>query len=715
MNSGSVSNNRVQAVKLFLLGFSILFLELILIRYLAGNIWNLGYFPNLVLLAVFVGMGMGFVFHHYIGPRLSAILFHAAVFLLLFLLVFVYFKHPAVPGFEQWSGEIGGELFFTATHPQTEKTNFIPLIISFLSIILVFALFSQRTAKLFRLFKPLTAYTLDIAGSCCGIMCFMLMSWFALPAVVWLTILAPVLIFVMGDRWRTRWIVIIPLAGIITIAWVQDQELLFDSRYNGKLDVSWSPYQKIELVYVFNKPHWIFVNGIKHQTILDESTLRKSFYFQPYIERAENPEFSPYRKALVIGSGCGNDVAAALLSGVEQIDAVEIDPVISKMGTKHNPFNVFNKDNVNLYVNDGRAFMSNTNEKYDLIIFALTDSLIKVSPMAQLRLENYLFTTESVERAFQMLTETGDVIFYNYYRKPWVAKKIQKMIFKAIGVAPEITEPEPGLAMLKAGKYLKPQTGSEQVDAPSEETYTPSDDWPFLYLKKPGIPAVYIKCMIGMALFVILLTTCLHIATRNKKDFVKGARSLPIKLAFLFMGIAFLLLETKSIVQFSLLFGTTWVNNSLVFLGVLLLVLAANWTAVYIKRKNVLWMIYVFLIISSLVTLLFPLAGLLRVENTFLRFLIASLMTFSPIYFANLIFSIAFRDQELPEHMFGWNLIGATIGGILEYSSMALGYNMLAVIVAVCYTIVVIMIYIDRDSLFSQHFSLARISHGESS
>jgi len=220
MNSGTVISNRVQAVKLFLLGFSILFLELILIRYLAGNIWNLGYFPNLVLLAVFVGMGMGFVFHHYIGPRLSHILFHAAVFLLLGLLVFVFFKHPSVPGFEQWSGEIGGELFFSATNPQNNETNFAPLIISFLLIILIFALFSQRTAKLFSLFKPLTAYTLDIGGSCCGILCFMLMSWFALPAVIWLIILAAVLIFVMGDRWRTRWIVLIPLTGIIIIAWV---------------------------------------------------------------------------------------------------------------------------------------------------------------------------------------------------------------------------------------------------------------------------------------------------------------------------------------------------------------------------------------------------------------------------------------------------------------------------------------------------------------
>ena len=48
---------RTAALKLFLLGFLGLYLELGLIRYLAGSVWNLGYFPNLVLIAAFMGMG----------------------------------------------------------------------------------------------------------------------------------------------------------------------------------------------------------------------------------------------------------------------------------------------------------------------------------------------------------------------------------------------------------------------------------------------------------------------------------------------------------------------------------------------------------------------------------------------------------------------------------------------------------------------------------
>src|SRR5690349_1694357 len=51
------------------MGFLTLFLELALIRYLPGNIWNLGYFPNLILIAVFIGMGLGFMFHHLVEAR----------------------------------------------------------------------------------------------------------------------------------------------------------------------------------------------------------------------------------------------------------------------------------------------------------------------------------------------------------------------------------------------------------------------------------------------------------------------------------------------------------------------------------------------------------------------------------------------------------------------------------------------------------------------
>ena len=111
------------ARRLFLLGLLGLFLELTLIRYLAGNIWNLGYFPNLVLIAVFTGMGIGFVFHERVADRYSPWAFHGALGLLVVLAAFVTFASPAVPGFEKAGGEVAGELFFTATSAESDVSG----------------------------------------------------------------------------------------------------------------------------------------------------------------------------------------------------------------------------------------------------------------------------------------------------------------------------------------------------------------------------------------------------------------------------------------------------------------------------------------------------------------------------------------------------------------------------------------------------------------
>src|SRR5262249_1196237 len=143
-------------------------------------VWNLGYFPNLVLVATFTGMGLGFALHDRVRGAWSTVLMHAAVLLLLGLVVFVHFLHPTVPGFTNWGGDIGGDLYFTSTPMDVAERGALPFVVCLLGTVLVFVCLSQRTAKLFRRFPPLTAYTLDIGGSCAGIVCFMVVSWFGI-------------------------------------------------------------------------------------------------------------------------------------------------------------------------------------------------------------------------------------------------------------------------------------------------------------------------------------------------------------------------------------------------------------------------------------------------------------------------------------------------------------------------------------------------------
>ena len=703
----------VSGLRLFLLGFVTLFLELVFIRYLAASIWNLGYFPNIVLLTAFIGMGLGFVFHHRVGEALSRRLFYAVMGLIVLLLLLVYRLHPIVPGFSVWNYNVDGDLYFSFTKEiKVEDFNYFFFVFCFVLVALIFALLSQRTAKLFARFAPLDAYTLDILGSCLGILVFMGASALHTPAWSWMLLLALVLPFTLPASRQARLLTALLGCVAVFLMYQGDSTLLRDRSFQGRHEVTWSPYQKIEYVEEparGNVPARlrVFANGLDHQEMV--MGLQKIFYQQPYDYRAKTQALPPYENVLVIGAGSGNDVAAALLNGARHVDAVEIDPAIAAIGRAHNPYGAYADPRVSVHVDDGRAFMTNTTQKYDLIIFALTDSLVKVSSLSQLRLENYLFTRESIARAYALLQPRGNIVFYNYYRLPFVVDKINEILGEATGHDPQVLLRGADFVMLLGEKG--PATAAPDF-VPNNDVAVPTDDWPFLYLKARGIPGMYQGVMASLVTVIALLLAGLHWRTRAlESQPQKGA--LAVKLAFVCMGVAFMLLETKGVIQFSLLFGTTWQNNSFIFLAVLVSVLAANVSvqALGARSQKLQWTFYILLLASVLATLVYPLGHLLAVESTTLRFLAASAFVFLPIYFANLIFSSQFQKLRVAEHVYGWNLLGATFGGVVEYSSMALGYAALSVVVALLYSAVfLLLLYAQRRSSDAVAASAAALS-----
>lgn len=672
-------------LRLFLLGFFTLFLELFFIRFLASSIWNLGFFPNLVLLSAFIGIGIGFVFHNPIKASWSEGVFLATFMGAATLILLVSFKHPIVPGFDVWHYNLSGDLYFSYVPFKVSDHNYIFFILCFVAIALIFAGFSQCTAKVFAKFTPLHAYTLDILGSCGGILLFIAVSALRLPAWSWFAILGILFASVMQSSLLLRALPILVTLMTSSVMAIQDHKLMRHPTSPYLVGTTWSPYQKVEYV---EEPgpgnilrRRIFVNGLDNQEM--HAYPEALYYNLPYVYRKHMGLSAP-KNVLIFGAGSGNDVTTAIRNGATHVDAVEIDPVIASLGRKHHPSGAYRDLRVEMHITDGRAFMTQTKRKYDLIIFALTDSLVKVSSLSQLRLENYLFTKESVQKAYSLLNEQGNIVFYNYYRLPFVAQKIYNMTYMVTGIQPKILAQQNDFFMLcgekKPGAIQLPQVahlGSVQI---------PTDDWPFLYLQERGIPKLYLQAIAGVLVLIIVLLTLLQFITAKK---AVGQGTFLLKLAFIFMGIAFLLLETKSIIQFSLLFGTTWLNNSLIFLAILILVLMANWTTQFLKiTSSHLWILYTLLAISVGASLVYPLHNLLTIERIFLRFIAASFLTLLPIYFANLIFSTAFKEQVSAEHLFGWNLIGATFGGVLEYTGMAIGYNHLSFIVLACYTLV---------------------------
>lgn len=675
---GSVS----VAIQLVATGFISLFLELTLIRYLPSQVWNLGYFPNLVLISAFLGLGFGFAIRHRLRDSFSRFAFAAFPILLLGLILFLELIPVAVPGFSEAEGLFSGEAFFSSTPTASTHVSWLPPFIGcFVGVALLFWTIGQWAGGLFRHFQPLTAYSLDIAGSCAGVLAFMAVSWFQLPAYSWFLLLIPAGLFCARQTGPTLLLICAGLIATSAFVYSQDQALTYYPNIDSNIDVQWSPYQKVEYAGGGRNNAAVFVNGILHQGLWNAATLRTKFYDRPYRMRDEL-KLPPPTRVLILGAGTGNDAAVALLNGAEVVDAVEIDPVILRLGQEYHPEFPYGDPRVRTIVDDGRAVLSNTTARYDMIVFALTDSLVKISPVGQLRLENYLFTKQAVARAFSLLEPDGQLVFYNAYRRPWINSKIRSLLQTTTnGDVQEWSDREFSILTSAKTAPAQPESVAQSSSSNDVAPAIPTDNWPFLYLREPSIPPHY--TLGGSIIALCLLTLGCLLRFDGRKGSKKS--SLPLSLGFAAMGSAFLLLETKSLIQFSLLFGTTWYNASFVFLAVLLLVLAANWVAQLWHQRLREHVVLVLLFASCCLPFVISLDSLLHVTDTTTRALAASLLVFSPIFFANLLFSLVFREKKNAAELFGWNILGACVGGVLEYASMAVGYQALAVAVIVLY------------------------------
>jgi len=638
-----------QRVRLVALSFLMLFLELALIRWIGSNVLYLSYFSNFVLLASFLGIGLGFL-----RANAAHDLFPFAPIALTALVAFVRVFPVEID-------RSGTELiFFGALGTRSGLPPFVTLPLLFLGVAAVMALVGEGVARTFRRFSPLEAYRLDILGSLAGIITFSALAFLEAPPFVWGVVVAAAL-FLLIDRRRALWQAP-ALAAMLTLLGLE----------SAVPTDSWSPYYKIRL-----NPHpsgavTLLVNGIPHQTIdLAQRRLDQvPIYGLPYQHRKPLPA-----SVLIVGAGTGDDVAIALRLGARHVDAVEIDPRIHDIGVQRNPDRAFQDARVTSYVNDGRAFLEQTTRRYDLILFALPDSLTLVAGQSSLRLESYLFTAEAMQAARAHLTPDGAFGEYNYTREQWLVDRLAGTLQQVYGHPPclDSTGQEGRLALLMAS----PNQAALQCPTlwrPAAATPAPAtDDYPFLYLQQRTIPAFYLLTLaliLGAALLLIRLGA--------------GAlRPMGRYLDLFLMGAAFLLLETKNVVQFALLFGTTWFVNSLVFVGILV----AVYLAIEVARRIELgppWRLYAALLAALTVAWLVPpdlLLGLTVVP----RFIVAIVVAFAPVFLANLLFASRFRDVAASNLAFATNLLGAMLGGVLEYASLVTGYRALLIVIALLY------------------------------
>ncbi len=674
-------------VGLFLASFLSLFLELLLIRWVPSLIRVVAFYANLMLIASFLGLGCGMLLAR---KRLGLYRWFVPLLLLLVVLTSLFqgvdFQSP-------------DEFRFLFTDPARAATFLI--IVIFIANALVFLPLGELIGNYIQRMPPLQAYSCDLGGAIAGTVLFGLFSYFWFSPILGSIVVMGIYLFFCRPR---RHLVMTCILFVPILAIMASKE---------NIGGIWSPYNHIAITeagvdgrlrLVSDPPTGIgamqdppfYLILVNRMTYMWAGTIDPRRYTDPSryelhlagLQKTSLLSFAelyalPHlirpgaKDVLVVGSGAGMDVEAALLYGAERVDAAEIDPAIIRMGYRYSASQSYKDPRVSLYNTDARAFFRQTDRNYDMVVFGFLDSHSLFSQMSNIRLDGYVYTRESLREAFGLLRE-GGLLALSFYPAGnlWLLDRLAAMVRSATDAVPLVYATWTGQVIILAGKGFVPK-GPVRFIEYRRIAWVPSgtpeaiDDWPYLYLRDRFIPSDYLITM-GI---LLVISVAFVFATSDRT--AQG-----IDLHFFFLGAGFLLLETKSITTISLYFGTTWFVSTVVILGVLGMVLLANLVASRLTRSTLT--LYLPLIASVGFLYLFP------IQNvsgwSFLSRLIFSLIVIPlPIFFAGLIFSSTFRESKDPSFSFGSNLLGAMVGGFSEYLGMVTGTKALLLVVFLFY------------------------------
>lgn len=676
---------------LLLASFLTLFAELAFIRWIAVEVRVFAYFKNLALLLCFVGFGLGCALARQTPRWFTGI---AAFLGLLFVVRLPVQNGRWLEGISQSLGA-AADVEIWATGSSWHWARFlggaIIAALLFLFMVWIFVPLGQTVSRqMDRAPSTLSAYSWNLLGSLAGILAFLGVSRLMLPPSFWLGVVLVGFAFLQAEK-KTQLLVaslVLPLV------------LLLHDPSDADHYAMWTPYQQIQYTRHYD-PHgdfWggeVWVNHAGYQYIVNLSSAfleRHPGLVKEGVE--ENPYNVPFRFApnfpsvMIVGSGTGNDVAAALRHSSRSVDAVEIDPAILSLGKREHPEHPYNSPQVTVYLTDARAFLKRSPEHYDLILFGLLDSHTQFSDYSNMRIDNFVYTEESFREAARHLNPNGVLFVKFHVDHPWMAVRLQEMLRQTFGKPPLVfyadssygatatcfaishsSRVEDALAADPALLSFVQRNKVTPIDAPVPVT---TDDWPYLYQAGRWIPRTYYS----LGVLVILVAIALYWQ-------IPEARRQAPSLFFFSMGAGFLLLETQVISRLALFFGTTWQVNGIVISALLVALLLAN-LLVDRSRKPVprFW------VLGGLV------AGLAMAYALPLNRIpgspafagaVATAVFAVPVFFAGILFASEFRSVKSPSAALGANMLGAVAGGLLENLSFIFGMRALLLVAIVLY------------------------------
>ena len=694
--------------KLLVISAAGLFLELMMIRWISSEITIFAYFKNFVLIACFLGFGLGA--HLCKRPiNLLSTLAPLVYFALLIKLPWQTLREvlPRLTGLlgattevDVWGVPLLPWNMETLTGLAVMLAVVIPL---FLLLSLAFIPVGQATAKLMEgAADGVTRYSINIVGSLLGVLLYTGLCLYYQPPVIWFLIAGVLFVVCFGNR-KVQFAIAAAFAFCAAMATIPESNLSVNELLTPEFTTTgghteWSPYQKLHWAATMDQgevvAYQLMTNDSWYQYVVN---LSDSFILShPRLFRGVAPEWNSYNmpyhfyrnppSVLVLGSGMGNDVAAALRNGAAHVTAVEIDPMIIALGKRLHPEHPYSDPRVTIVNDDARSYLQNAKTHFDLITFSLLDSHTTSSHYSNIRIDNYVYTVEALTAAKNLLTPDGVMVTKFQVGKPFIAGRLKATLREVFATDPvqfnvdQSFNVSSGTFFVSGGRDRIAAAIQEpglrhhldtHHDIPMADARITTDDWPFFYQHAPGIPSSVI--LISLVLTIV----CWQLMQKTEVPITTISGS------FFFLGAGFMLMESQIVSRMALLFGTTWLVNSITVSGILLLIVAANMlehAGLGIPTKAA----YAGLFAAILVAYFVPVSALLS-ESRQLRIAAAVVVLCGPVFFASVIFIRSFAGVKFSGAALGSNLLGALVGGLLESLSMWAGLRALLFVTMLVY------------------------------
>jgi len=250
MQSDNSHSSKPMWFELFWLSALALFLELLIIRWLASEIRAFTIFKNFPLIACYVGLGMGFM---QANNNTQLVKFFPSLLLMLVILILsadrTGITRMLTPGLA-WGGLENA--WIDAAHPApaaiSSPTYYICFsIIAFFGLLVLVAIImaslGQRLGQLFNQGTPLQSYLINLLGSVFGIAGFSLLSLLCTPPLIWVAVCCSAAALLFRHN---KLNIAILLTVIVSIAALPSKNI-FSSEQNPRSHIVWSPYHRIDI------------------------------------------------------------------------------------------------------------------------------------------------------------------------------------------------------------------------------------------------------------------------------------------------------------------------------------------------------------------------------------------------------------------------------------------------------------------------------------